>query len=100
MANEHNECIVGLLHYVDYSDLVTLEKLKEHIADRAIDNILFETNPVLKGCQNLKKKVWTLQQYADWRSKTNLQKFSYCPRCGKFIDWREIRRAEDGAENH
>lgn len=95
MATENHECTVGLLHYVDYSDLVTLEELREHIADCVTDNILLESDPVLRGCKNLKKKVWTMKQYADWRCNTNLQKFSYCPRCGKLIKWNEIRRAED-----
>ena len=101
MAAESHKCIVGLLHHVDYSDLVTLEELQEHIEDVITDNILLDSDPVLRGCKNLKRRVWTLAQYADWRTRTNLKKFNYCPMCGSFIDWREIRwrelrRGEDG----
>ena len=97
MAHEKGECIIGLLHYhVDYSELVTLEELEEHITDGIMYNVMLDSDPVLKVRKEIRRKVWTLAEYADWRRSTNLQKFSYCPRCGKFIDWGEIRRAEDG----
>ena len=94
--HENGECAVGLLHHVDYSDLVTLEELKKHIADGIEYNRMLDSDPVLKDCKDIRRKVWTLAEYADWRRSTNLQKFSYCPRCGKLINWGEIRRAEDG----
>lgn len=96
MAHDNGECIIGLLHHVDYSELVTLEELEKHITDGIMHNIMLDSDPVLKDCKELRRKVWTLAEYADWRRNTNLQKFSYCPQCGKAIEWRKIRRVEDG----
>ena len=96
MAHENGECIIGLLHHVDYGELVTLEELEEHITDGIMYNVMLDSDPVLKDCKEIRRKVWTLAEYADWRRNTNLQKFSYCPRCGNFIEWGKIRRAEDG----
>lgn len=91
-----NVCVIGLLRHIDYSELVTLDKLKEHIADNIEYNKSLDDDPVLRNAKQLRAKVWTLKSYGDWRRNTNLTRFSYCPVCGNKIDWGEIRRAEDG----
>ena len=34
--------------------------------------------------------LFTLKQYADRRRSTDLTRFSFCPDCGKRIDWKSI----------
>ena len=34
----------------------------------------------------------TLKQYADRRRSTDLTRFSFCPDCGKRIDWKSIAK--------
>jgi hypothetical protein len=96
MANEECECIIGLLHHNYDSSLVTLESLREHITDGIMYNNMLDSDLVLKDCKELRRKVWTLAEYADGRRSTNLQRFHNCPMCGKTIDWHKIRRLEDG----
>ena len=95
----NDACVIGLLHHYDYSELVTLEKLKEHIEDNIEFNKSIDADPVLRNAKELRAKVWTLKSYGDWRKRTNLTRFSYCPDCGNKIDWGKIRRAEDGKTN-
>lgn len=93
---ENDGCIIGLLHHIDYSELVTLDELKKHIDDSIEFNKSLDDDPILRDNKELRVKVWTLKSYGDWRKRTDLTRFSYCPKCGKFIDWGEIRRADNG----
>ncbi len=96
MANEKGGCIIGLLHHYEYSELVTLDGLKDHIEDNIEFNKSLDADPVLRNAKHLRAKVWTLRSYGDWRKNTNLTRFGYCPECGEFIDWGVIRRMHDG----
>lgn len=93
MANEHNECVIGLLHHYDDSELVTIDGLKKHISDSRYHNEVLA--PLYASCpevrQRLMKKEWELADYGDWRKSTNLTRFGHCPICGKRIDWNAIR---------
>ena len=86
------DCIIGLLFETDYSELITLDELKCHIAERIAFN--FECDKL--GMSEIKYKEYTLKDYADRRRSTNLTRFEYCPDCGKKIDWKAIRENEDG----
>jgi hypothetical protein len=96
MANECHECVIGLYHHYENSELVTVGELEEQIADAIMHNIMLESDPLLKECKYLRKKEWTLADYGDKRKNTNLTRFDYCPECGKAIDWAGIRRMKDG----
>ena len=96
MANKRGGCIIGLLHHYEYSELVTIDDLKEHIEDNIEFNKSLDDDPVLRNAKHLRAKVWTLRNYGDWRKKTNLTRFRYCPECGEFVDWGVIRRMHDG----
>lgn len=89
MPTEH-ECIIGLVYKMDDSDLVTLDGLKNHIED----NWDFNKFAVANGSP-LRHKVYTIPDYADGRKATNMRRFAYCPDCGRKIDWKQIRRADD-----
>lgn len=91
MANEC-ECVIGLVYKTDDSVLVTLDELKKHIED----NLYFNEIAIHHGSPHLMRKVHTLSDYADKRKSTNLKRFDFCPYCGKKIDWKRIRRADDG----
>lgn len=84
-------CIIGLLHHFDHCELVTIERLEDHIADNILFNATLRADPVLKDAKELYCKEHSLKDYADRRKTTNLMRFSFCPECGKRIDWRKIR---------
>lgn len=87
---EH-ECIIGILYHSDYSELVTLTELKEHIADNIEFNKSVDDDPLLKDCKGLRVKCWTLKSYGDKRKNTDLRRFDYCPECGEIINWSNIK---------
>ena len=89
---DDHECIIGLLHYIDYSDLVTMYELEQHIQDNIEQNEQLDRIPFLRNYPYLYNKWWSMRDYADKRIKTNLKRFDYCPVCGKKINWADIRR--------
>ncbi len=92
---KEHECIIGLLHHADYSELITLHKLKVHINYAKEFNNYIRSDPPLQRVDWLLNKEWTLKDYADKRKSTNLYQFDFCPICGKVVDWKAIRRLED-----
>ena len=96
MADKMQGCVIGLIHYYDRSEPATIDTLKEHIADSRYHNEVLVPLYAQGDKQRLMRKIWTLADYGDWRKSTNLTRFCYCPMCGKFIDWKEIRRMDDG----
>lgn len=84
------DCYIGVLHRYDYSSLVTLDELKQHIAEQRDYNRSLRADPALRDAKDLYAKEFTLRQYADRRRSTDLTRFSYCPDCGKKIDWKSI----------
>lgn len=90
---EECKCFIGLLHHYEYSELIDIEGLKAHIADKIEFNRSLDDDPVLRNAKHLRAKVWTLKSYGDWRKSTDLTRFYHCPVCGAKIDWDKIRRA-------
>lgn len=89
------DCTIGLLSRgYDGYELVTLQQLKDRIAEKRYYNEVlvptYATEPA-----RLLQKVWQLRDYGDFRKSTDLTRFKYCPRCGKEINWKEIRSMED-----
>lgn len=77
---------IGLLWDHEYGRLVTLQELKEHIEDvKSLNRYLS-----LIGASAL--PAYTLCEYADFRSPTDLSRFRCCPECGEIINWKEIAR--------
>lgn len=63
------ECHIGVYWDYDFSELMTREDFEGLV----------------------KKKQYTREQYCDREFNTNLEKFNFCPKCGKKIDWDAIR---------
>jgi hypothetical protein len=89
------DCIIGLLNRgYDGSELVTLQQLKDRIAEKRYYNEVlvyaYATEPA-----RLLQKVWQLRDYGDFRRSTDLTRFRHCPYCGKEINWKNIRSMED-----
>lgn len=85
-----HECIIGVLYNYEDTDIVTASGLKMHIdwQEKRQEKLCeFYRNVGLS-----KPRVWSLRDYADRRKTTNLNRFSYCPECGKAIDWKAIRK--------
>ena len=90
--SEH-ECIIGLLHDYDDAKLVTVSKLLEEIK--------YERQHYSYMCNLCKKynidkptKYYTIKDYCNKRKSTNLERFEFCPYCGKKIDWKKIKNEE------
>ena len=60
------------------------------LSDQKEYNRSLRDDPTLCSCESLYAKVFTLKQYADRRRSTDLTRFSFCPDCGKRIDWKSI----------
>lgn len=71
MDNKTCECTVGIWHNYEDSHLVTYSELKE----------------LSKGV-----KTYNMKDYLDARKSTNFYSFSFCPFCGKKIDWEQYRK--------
>jgi hypothetical protein len=89
------ECVIGLLSRgYDGCELVTLQQLKDRIAEKRYYNEVlvptYATEPT-----RLLQKVWQLKDYGDFRKSTDLTRFKHCPYCSKEINWKEIKRMED-----
>ena len=93
---DDHECIIGLLHYIDYSDLVTMYELEQHIQENIEQNEQLDRIPFLRNYPNLYNKWLSMRDYADKRKHTDLTRFDYCPVCGKKINWADIRRTCNG----
>ena len=83
----NHDCVIGLLHKVDYDELVTLKELQKHMA------VVIKVNEWCKsdGLDILCSKEWSLKDYCDKRKATDLTRFDYCPYCGKKIEWKKIK---------
>lgn len=71
MENKDHECYIGIWYDYHYSPMITLNELKSKVLERPM--------------------TYSLEQYFDWRYNTNMQRFSYCPYCGKKIDWKTLK---------
>lgn len=85
-----HECIIGLLYQTDTSDLCTVSMLRNHIDERRELNV-----EAKKYMPHLVIPEWTMKDYTDRRKSTNLTHFTFCPTCGKKIDWKGLR-GQDG----
>ena len=85
-----HECFIGLYYWhADDVGLVTLSKLKKNISDEKDLYEAIKYDSVYASIYH-SIKHYTLKDYADRRKSTNLNRFEYCPVCGKKIDWERI----------
>lgn len=89
MMSSH-ECYIGILHVCDNSEMATVQDVKEHIEEGNRFNVYAESMDL-----PIRRPVWSMKEYADWRRSTDLKRFKFCPECGKPIDWRKIKEADD-----
>jgi hypothetical protein len=91
---EH-ECIIGLFHDSDSSDLITLNELKSKIKWNKEFNACINNDPIYARVTWALRPDWTLKDYADKRKSTNLHHFDFCPICSKAIDWKAIKKLDE-----
>lgn len=93
MAKEQCEHILGLIYKNDEaSRLVTFEDLKRHIEQKTELKALFEEyHPQYEGFIR-SIKLYSIADYADKRRSTDLHRFDFCPKCGKKIGWKELKK--------
>lgn len=91
-----NECdhIIGFL--MNYEDrLITLQELKEHIGSIIDFNKHWKNEYSKRGLKcPLEYKEYKLKDYSDFRKSVNIQRFLYCPFCGKELNWKEMCKEE------
>lgn len=81
----HNH-IIGLLWLTGDGELANVHDLAWHILDDMDYNKCLQK----RGDFPL-KKIFSTNQYTDFRCSTNLERFKYCPECGEKIDWKKVR---------
>lgn len=86
MKNEH-QCIIGILHYCDDSVCSTEKEIVDYVKN---NNELYD-NTEKRIRESIRMKRFKLSDFFDKRKGTSLERFDYCPRCGKKIDWKKIR---------
>lgn len=82
-------CVVGILADYETSRMVTIEMLEksvEYEMESYISN--FE-----KGIEA--QELYSLDDYFNKEKNTDLTRFEYCPKCGKKIDWEQLRKANN-----
>lgn len=82
---DKHECTIGI--WGDYEDTrtITFRELKKE-ADNNIEMLEY-----CKGTGYSYSTPYSLSDYLDNRKSTNLEKFKFCPYCGKEIDWKKLR---------
>lgn len=63
------KCYIGVYWDYDFSELMTRKDFEDLLS----------------------REFYTREQYCDKEFSTNLEKFDFCPKCGKKIDWDAIR---------
>ena len=81
---EH-ECIIGLFNDYPEQFLTTLNGLKQYIKE--------EHNTYKRHKNWFKTPPYTLKDYCE--GVDDLDRFNYCPYCGKEIDWKAIKKEND-----
>lgn len=89
-AHDNRDCLMGLWHYDDSSEMVTIGDITKNIRSH---NEMFSYEDVyvrmliLNGVQE-----YHMEDLFDWRkNRLPITRFRYCPECGKKIDWKGMR---------
>ena len=82
--NKH-ECIIGIWHDYEGDINVTFTELKEVVNDEMKIHICRQK------CKWYNEKPYILQDYLNLQKHTNFNHYTYCPICGKKIDWAKLR---------
>ena len=85
---ENHECVIGLWYAYEDSDLVTEREMFENIRLR---NSLTTFGPTF---------AVSAKDYCDFRKSVNMNRFKYCPECGRKIDWRAIKMRAKKEDNN
>lgn len=92
------ECIIGLRHDYDNTELVNLGELKEHIKTQKQFKENHKDSELWRAITDDFRDVYSLEDYCDRRKNTDLTRFEFCPFCGQKIDWKKIKRSNNNAE--
>lgn len=84
-----HECVIGVLYDYDNTRVITFDELKEEV-EAGITK--YEYAKQYMAEPPLPK---LLSEYLDRRKSTGLERFAYCPYCGKKIDWKGLRGNAD-----
>lgn len=92
---KHSECIIGILYDYDNTNTVTASGLRRWLSDRIECHQNALNDPVWNKYSDQFKTPYSLKNYVDKRCSTNLARFTYCPVCGKRIDWKSLYTDEE-----
>lgn len=85
-----HECIIGLWHNYESSDLMSYEGLLRRLADEK-ESYEFAMTMGYPYTEISKPWKWSLHDYLDKRKSVNMTRFNFCPICGKKVDWKAMR---------
>lgn len=92
---KEHECSIGVLwESYEVTNIVDLPYLKEFIRKEQRHQEWLDEEGYPADYWG-RKKVNTLRDYGDLRKATALERFRFCPECGKRIDWKAIREDTD-----
>lgn len=87
---EEHKCIIGLWNNYENTYLITLDDLKEEIKDHN-SSVDYWKNESREIYNTLNLKKININDYCDRRKSTNIDRFEYCPYCGKEINWKSFK---------
>lgn len=75
---------------MSYSKLLAIHDYDYELIKKFKDDPIY--GRMLRSC-----RIYRLEDYFDKRKSVNMKRFSYCPECGKKIDWKKLKEksAED-----
>lgn len=81
------QCVIGMLHDYENTQLITLQDLIEHIEN---ERRYIERNKQM-GVTFPNYRLRELADYCDFRKSTDVTRFRFCPFCGNEIKWRKFK---------
>lgn len=90
MSETNHECLIGLWHYSDGSDMVTISDITKNI--RARNEMFSRDDAEALLLRRIGMQEYHIEDLFDLRkNRLPITRFKYCPACGKKIDWKGMK---------
>lgn len=90
MSETNHECLIGLWHYDDSSEMVTIGDITKNI--RSHNEMFSYEDACVRMLKRIGMQEYHIEDLFDLRkNRLPITRFRYCPECGKKIDWKGMR---------
>lgn len=90
MSETNHECLIGLWYRADNAEIVTVSDVARHI--RSHNEMFSFEDAYVRMLVQLGMQEYHPEDLFDLRkNRLPIQRFKYCPECGKKIDWKGMR---------